>query len=88
MTETDNGRATIWLATDSSLMSHIRVGIRKRKKHVIDVTRSCHYHIHALCHVRPLLMLDTDKAMAVAIVGSRLDYCNSVEYCTECRKRT
>ena len=42
--------------------------------------RSCHYHISALRHTRPLLTLDTDKAMAVAIVGSRLDYCNSVLY--------
>jgi len=30
--------------------------------------------------IRPLLTLDTAKAMAVAIVGSRLDYCNSVLY--------
>ena len=49
-------------------------------KHVIEVTRSCHYHIRALRHIRPLLTLDTAKAMAVAIVGSRLDYCNSVLY--------
>jgi len=47
-------------------------------KHVIKVTRSCHYHIHALRHIRPLLTLDTAKAMAVTIVGSRLDYCNSL----------
>ena len=49
-------------------------------KHVIKATRSCHYHIRALRHTRPLLTLDTAKAMAVAIVGSRLDYCNSVLY--------
>ena len=29
-------------------------------------------------HIRPLLTLDAAKAMAVSIVGSRLDYCNSV----------
>jgi len=39
-------------------------------KHVIEVTRSCHYHIHALRHIRPLLTLDTAKAMAAAIIGS------------------
>ena len=49
-------------------------------KHVINVTRSCHYHIRAFRHIRQLLTLDTVKAMAVAIVGSRLDYCNSVLY--------
>ena len=53
-------------------------------KHVIDVTRSCHYHIHALHHTQPLFTLDTEaKAMAVAIVsGSRLDYHNSLLYGT------
>ena len=50
-------------------------------KHVIDVTHSYHYHhIRALRHIRPLLTLDTSTAMAVAIVGSRLDYCNTVLY--------
>ena len=49
-------------------------------KHVIDVTRLCHYHICALRHIRPLLTLDANKAMAVSIVGSRLDYCNSILY--------
>ena len=48
-------------------------------KHIIDVTRSCHYyHIRAMRHIRPLLTLDAAKAMAVSIVGCRLDYCNSV----------
>jgi len=42
----------------------------KADKHVIDVTHSCHYHIHALCHIRPLMTLDTAKAMDVAIVGN------------------
>jgi len=48
-------------------------------KHV-NVTRCCHYHILALRHIWPLLTLDTAKAMVVATVGSRLDYCNSVLY--------
>ena len=49
-------------------------------KHIIDVTRSCHYHIRAMRHIRPLLTLDVAKAMAVSIVGCRRDYCNSVLY--------
>jgi len=49
-------------------------------RHVIDVTRSCHYHIRALRHIRILLTLDTVKSLAIAIVGSRLDYCSSVLY--------
>ena len=49
-------------------------------KHIIDVTRSCYYHICAVCHIRPLLTLDVAKAMAVSILGCRLHYCNSVLY--------
>jgi len=49
-------------------------------KHIIDVTRSCHYHIRAMLHIRPLLTLDAAKTMAVSSVGSRLHYCNSVLY--------
>ena len=33
-------------------------------KHIIDVTRSCHYHIRAMRHIRRLLTLDAPKAMA------------------------
>jgi len=55
-------------------------------KHVVDVTRSCHYHIRALRYIRLLLTLDTAKAMAVAIVGSTLDYTTTV-CCMKCRKR-
>jgi len=47
-------------------------------KHIVDGTRCCHYHIRAVRHIRPLLILDAAKAMAVSIVGCRLDYCNSV----------
>jgi len=47
---------------------------------LLDIYCEASYHIHALRHTRPVLTLDTAKAMAVAIVGSRLDYCNSVLY--------
>ena len=53
---------------------------RGNEEHIIDVTRSCHYHIRAMRHIRPLLTLDAAKAMAVSIVRCRLDYCNSVLY--------
>ena len=46
-------------------------------KHVSDVVRACNYHIRALRHIRPLLSLDSAKMVAAAIVGARLDYCNS-----------
>jgi len=46
-------------------------------KHIIDVTRSCHYHIRGMHHICSLVTPDTTKAMVVSIVGCRLDYCNS-----------
>jgi len=39
-------------------------------------------HARTLRHIRPLLTLEAAKAVAVSIVGSRLDYCNSLLYGT------
>jgi len=46
--------------------------------HVASVVRSSSFHIRALRHIRPRLTLDAAKSVAVSIVGSRLDYCNSL----------
>ena len=46
--------------------------------HVRAVCKACNYHIWALRHIRHLLPLDTAQTLACSIVGSRLDYCNSV----------
>ena len=43
-----------------------------------SVVRSCNVHIRALRHIRPRLTLDAAKSVAVSIIGSRLDYCNSL----------
>ena len=51
-------------------------------KHVTNVVRACTFHTHVLLHIRPLLTLEAAKAVAVSIVGSRLDYCNSLLYGT------
>ena len=56
-------------------------------KHIIDVTRSCHYHIRAMRHIRPFLTLDAAKAMAVSIVGCIVLITVTV-YCMVCRRRT
>ena len=53
--------------------------------HVASVVRSCNFHIRALCHIRPRLTLDAAKSVAVNIVGSRLDYCNSLLHGTSQR---
>ena len=46
--------------------------------HVASVVRSCNFHIRALRHIRSRLTLDAVKSVAVSIVGSRLDYCNTL----------
>jgi len=46
--------------------------------HVINVVRACTYHTRALRHIRPLLIVDAAKTIASAIVGARLNYCNSL----------
>ena len=48
------------------------------KQHVSAVVQACNYHIWALRHIRNCLPLDLAKIIACSIVGSRLDYCNSL----------
>ena len=47
-------------------------------KHVSEVYRASYFHIRALHHIRSLLTTHAAKVFASAIVGSRLDYCNSL----------
>jgi hypothetical protein len=48
--------------------------------HVLLVCKSAFYYIRALRHIFNSLTDDTAKAVAVALVQSRLDYGNSVLY--------
>jgi hypothetical protein len=47
-------------------------------KHVTEVARSCRYHIRTLRHIRSCLTVDAANQIACAIVGPKLDYCNSL----------
>ena len=47
-------------------------------KHVSNVSKACYCHIRALRHVRESLPDDVARTVACSIVGSRLDYCNSL----------
>ena len=47
------------------------------RKH-ISQTWACFYHIRDLRRIRKCLSLDLAKQIAVALVGSKLDYCNSL----------
>ena len=48
--------------------------------HVDRLCQSAQYHIRALRHIRHSLSSDVAKTIACSIVGSRIDYCNSLLY--------
>ena len=48
--------------------------------HISAICKSCYYHLRSLRHIRRSLTQDTAISVAVAIVQSRLDYCNSLLY--------
>ena len=45
--------------------------------HISTVVRACSFHLRALGQLRPLIDKQTANAIAVAIIQSRRDYCNS-----------
>ena len=47
-------------------------------KQVSETCRASYFHIRALRHIRSSLTTEACKTVAAAIVGSRLDYCNSL----------
>ena len=47
-------------------------------KQVSETCKACYFHIRALRHIRASLTTEASKAIAAAIVGSRLDFCNSL----------
>ena len=48
------------------------------RKHISQTYRACFYHIRDLRRIRKSLSLDIAKQIAVALVSSKLDYCNSL----------
>ena len=49
-------------------------------QHISQVSSSCFYHIRDLKHIRKSLPLALAKQIAVALVTSKLDYCNSLSH--------
>ena len=47
-------------------------------KQVSETCKACVFHIRALRHIRASLTTEASKTIAAAIVGSRLDFCNSL----------
>jgi len=50
--------------------------------HINNICKAAHFHIRALRHIRRCVSVDDAKAVATAMVSSRLDYCNSILYGT------
>ena len=48
------------------------------RKHISQTSRECFYHICDLRRIRKNLSLDLAKEIAVTLVSSKLDYCNSL----------
>ena len=48
------------------------------RKHISQTCRACFYHIRDLRRIRKSLSLDLAKQIAVALVSSKSDYCNSL----------
>ena len=47
-------------------------------KQISETCKTSYFHIRALRHIRSSLTTEACKTIAAAIVGSRLDYCNSL----------
>ena len=48
------------------------------KKQVSAIVQGCQYHIRRIGRIRNCLTFDAAKTAAVTLVGSKLDYCNSL----------
>ena len=48
------------------------------EKQVSETCKACFFHIRALRLIRASLTTEVSKTVAAAIVGSRLDFCNSL----------
>src|SRR5258706_264474 len=51
-------------------------------QHVNNICKTSFFHIRALRHIKKLLTISDIKAVATAVVSTRLDYCNSLLYGT------
>ena len=47
-------------------------------QHVASVCKASYFHIRALRHIRKSLPDDVAKTVACSLIGSRIDYCNSL----------
>ena len=48
--------------------------------HVTNIVPTCNFHICVLGHIKPFLSLDSAKSVAMSVIMSRLDCCNSLRH--------
>jgi len=48
------------------------------KSHVNQIVKACNYHLWSLRHIRKYLTVELANTIACSLVGSKLDYCNSI----------
>ena len=65
-------------AIESGCLSWLQDSRLSFDKQVSETCRASYFHIRALRHIRSSLTVEAAKTVATAIVGSRLDYCNSL----------
>ncbi|XP_073424131.1 uncharacterized protein [Dendrobates tinctorius] len=46
--------------------------------HIQSLARSCRLHLKNISRIRPFLTMETTKTLTVALIHSRLDYCNAL----------
>ena len=78
-----NNFPCLLLGQDTNLSTSANLGVLfdsslNFRKHISQTCRACFYHIRDLRRIRKNLPLDFAQQIAVALVSSKLDYCNSL----------
>src|SRR5664279_1084333 len=66
---------TVTTVRDLGVLLDSRFNMRK---HISNVSKACFYHLRRLRQIRSCLNEDSAKTVAVALVRSRIDYCNAI----------
>src|SRR6218665_2168843 len=64
------------------LLGVIFDSILSMDKQVNTVVKACNFHTRGLRHVRSCLTPEAARTITIGLVISKLDYCNSLLYCT------